>query len=405
MRRYWIAAVAAVALAHAALAQAGDGRVKIGILHDASGPYSHNQGAGDVVSVRLALEDFGKQVLGKDIEVVFADHQNKTDVGSAIARRWYDAENVDVIMGLGNSAVALAVQQLAREKDKIDIPIAASASSLTGKQCSPNAFHWVHDTYNVAASTARALTKSSSDTWYFITVDYAFGHALEADARKVVQQSGGKVIGRVLHPLFTPDLASFLFQAQGSGAKFIGLANAGADTVNSLKQAREFNIGRDGKQRLAALLFLITDVHGAGLEVAQGLVVTEAFYWDQNDETRAFSKRWSAGMKRPPTMYHAGTYSAVMHYLKAVKAAGTDDTKAVIAKMRELPINDFMGKNVRIREDGKVMRDMYVFEVKKPSESKGEWDVLKQIAVIPAQQASLPASESECPLLKNPRNK
>lgn len=395
MKLLGIAAFAVAAFAWAGLTPASDGRVKIGILHDASGPYSQNQGPGDVVSINLALQDFGKQVLGKDIEVLYADHQNKTDVGLAIARKWYDADDVDVIIGLGNSAVALAVQHLATEKNKINIAVAASASSLAGKQCSPNGFLWVHDTYNVAASTARALTKAGNNTWYFITVDYAFGHALEADARKLVEQSGGKVIGRVLHPLFTPDLSSFLLQAQGSGAKVIGLGNAGIDTVNSLKQAREFRI----KQKLAALLFLITDVHGAGLEVAQGLTVTEAFYWDQNDATRAFSRRWAAEMKRPPTMYHAGMYSAVMHYLRGVKAAGTDETGAVLAKMRELPVNDFMGKG-KIRADGHVMRDMYVFEVKKPSESKGEWDLLKQIAVIPAEQASMPASESECPLLK-----
>jgi branched-chain amino acid transport system substrate-binding protein len=400
MKLLQVVAFAAAAFAWTGLAQANDGRVKIGILHDASGPYSHNQGPGDVVSVKLALEDFGKQVLGKEVEVIYADHQNKTDVGLLIARRWYDAEDVDVIIGLGNSAVALAVQQLTKEKNKINISVAASASSLAGKQCSPNGFLWVHDTYNVAASTARALTKSGNDTWYFITVDYAFGHALYADGKKVVEQSGGKVVGRVLHPLFTQDLSSFLLQAQSSGAKVIGFANAGADTVNSLKQAREFGIGRNGKQKLAALLFLITDVHGAGLEVAQGLTVTEAFYWDQNDDTRAFSKRWSADMKRPPTMYHAGTYSALTHYLKAVKAAGTDETQAVLAKMRELPINDFMSKGVRIRADGHVMRDMYVFEVKKPSESTAEWDLMKQIAVIPAAQALSPVSESECTLLK-----
>ena len=400
MKRLRKTAIVCAALAYAGLAQAGDGRVKIGILHDASGPYSQNQGPGDVVSAKLALEDFGKQVLGKDIEIVFADHQNKTDVGTLIARRWFDVENVDVIMGLGNSAVALAVQQLAKEKNKIDIPIAASASSLTGKQCTTNGFHWVHDTYNLASSIARALTKSGGDSWYFVTVDYAFGQALEADAKKVVEQNGGKVVGRVLHPMFTPDLSSFLLQAKSSGAKIIGLSNAGIDTVNSLKQAREFGIGRDGKQKLAALLFLVTDVHGAGLDIAQGLTVTEAFYWDQNDETRAFSKRWQAEMKRPPTMYHAGTYSAINHYLKAVQAAGTDETDAVIAKMRELPINDFMTKNGKIRADGHVMRDMYVFEVKKPSELKGEWDLLKQIAVIPAEEASVPIAESECALLK-----
>ena len=399
--RHFACAVFVAAMAFAATpADASNGKIKIGVLHDASGPYSQNQGPGDVVAVRLALEDFGKQVLGQDIEVVYADHQNKTDVGTLVARRWYDVEDVDVIIGLGNSAVALAVQQLAREKNKINIPIAASASSITGKQCSPNGFHWVHNTYNLANSIARALTKAGGDSWYFVTADYAFGHALESDARKVVQETGGKVAGRVLHPAFTPDLSSFLLQARGSGAKVIGLANAGIDTVNSLKQAREFGIGRDGKQKLAALLFLITDVHGAGLDVAQGITTTEAFYWDQNDETRAFSKRWETDMKRPPTMYHAGTYSAVNHYLKAVKAAGTDETQAVIAKMREIPINDFMTKNGHIREDGHVMRDMYVFEVKTPSESKGPWDLLKQVAVIPAEEAAVPISESECPLLK-----
>jgi len=400
MRKLAMAALAAGAIGLAGPAGAADGKIKIGVLHDASGPYSQNQGPGDKVSVDLALEDFGKQVLGQDIEVVYADHQHKTDVATVIAREWYDKDGVDVVIGLGNSAVALAVQQLTEDKTKIDIVVAASASSITGEQCSPNGFQWVHDTYNIAASTARALVNEGDKKWFFITVDYAFGKALKADAAKVVEQTGGEVLGEVQHPFATPDLSSFLLQAKDSGADVIGLANAGVDTVNSLKQAREFGIGLDGQQRLAALLFLITDVHGAGLEIAQDLAVTLPFYWDMNDESRAFSERWMAEMKRPPTMYHAGMYSAVMHYLKAVDAAGTDETEAVLAKMRELPVNDMMTKNGSIRADGHVMRDFYVFQVKKPEESSGEWDVFKQISKISAEDAAVPESESACDLLK-----
>lgn len=400
MRKALSAALLASVVGFTGIAHAGDGKVKIGVLHDASGPYSQNQGPGDKVAVRLALEDYGQKVLGQDIEVVFADHQHKTDVSTVIAREWYDKDGVDVIMGLGNSAVALAVQQLTREKNKIDIVVSASASIITGDQCSPNGFQWVHDTYNVAASTARALTKAGKDKWFFITADYAFGHALQADAAKLVKQNGGEVLGDVRHPAFAPDLSSFLLQAKDSGAEVIGLANAGVDTVNSLKQARDFGIGRNDQQKLASLLFLITDVHGAGLDIAQGLTVTLPFYWDMNDETRNFSERWSAEMKRPPTMYHAGMYSAVLHYLKAVEAAGTDETEAVLAKMREIPVDDLMTKGGSIRADGHVMRDMHIFEVKKPEESTTEWDLLKQISTISAEDAAVPAAESNCSLLK-----
>lgn len=381
-------------------AQTANGAVKIGILHDASGPYKDNQGQGDVVAVNLALDDFGKQVLGKDVEVVFADHQHKSDIATGVARQWFDVGNVDVVMGLGNSAVALAVQQMTREKNKISIATAASSSELIGKSCSPNGFLWVHDTYSVATSAARALTKAGLDTWFFITADYAFGHALEKDAARIVEAEGGKVVGRVRHPTFVPDLSSYLLQAQASGAKVIGLANAGVDTVNSIKQAAEFKITGEGKQRIAAMLFLITDVKSTGLQAAQGLTVTLPFYWDLDDETRSFSSRFEKEMHRPPTMYHAGIYSAVMHYLKAVKAAGTDETEAVLKKMREIPINDMMTKNGRIREDGRVMRDMYLFEAKKPTESKSDWDLLKKTATISADDATSPLADSACPLVK-----
>jgi branched-chain amino acid transport system substrate-binding protein len=403
MRMSLVAALAAAALAwlpSTSNAQTGDHPVKIGILHDASGPYKDNQGMGDNVAVSIALEDFGKQLLGKDIQVVYADHQNKSDIAVNLARQWYDVDGVDVIMGLGNSAVALAVQQLAKEKHKIDIATAASSSDLIGKACSPTGFLWVHDTYAVATSAARALTKAGYNTWFFLTADYAFGHALERDAARIVEASGGKVLGNVNHPAFAPDLSSYLLQAQASGAKVIGLANAGVDTVNSIKQAAEFHITGDGKQRVAAMLFLITDVKSAGLEAAQGLTVTLAYYWDLDDQTRAFASRFEKEMHRPPTMYHAGLYSAVMHYLKAVKAAGTTDTSAVVAKMRELPINDMMTRNARIREDGRVMRNMYLFEAKKPSESKGDWDLLKKVGVVNAEDAAAPLSESECPSIK-----
>ena len=309
MRIKRIAALAVVTLLWApafSQAQSGNGAVKIGILHDASGPYKDNQGIGDNVAVNIALEDFGKQVLGKDIEVVYADHQHKPDIAVGIARQWYDVEGVDVVMGLGNSAVALAVQQLTREKDRINISTAASSSELIGKACSPNGFLWVHDTYAVATSAARALTKAGLDTWFFITADYAFGHALERDAARIVESQGGKILGRVRHPPFSPDLSSFLLQAQASGAKVIGLANAGVDTVNSIKQAAEFRITGDGKQRAAAMLFLITDVKSAGLQAAQGLTVTLAYYWDLDDAMRSFARRFEKEMHRPPTMYHAG---------------------------------------------------------------------------------------------------
>jgi branched-chain amino acid transport system substrate-binding protein len=332
---------------------------------------------------------------------VSADLQNKVDVGSAIARRWYDVDKVDAILGLGNSAVALAVQGIAQEKNKVAITTAAGSTELTGKSCSPNGIHWVYDTYALAKGTAMAMMKQGgANSWFFLTADYAFGHALEQDTASVVKKNGGTVLGSVRAPLNTSDFSSFLLQAQASKAQVIGLANAGADADNAIKAAADFGITAGG-QKLAGLLVLITDIHSLGLNTAQGLLFTEAYYWDQNDETRAFAKRFAERHGgKPPTMFQAGIYSAAMHYLKAVKAAGTDEALPVIAQMKKMPVNDFMTKNGTIREDGRMMRDMYLLQAKKPSESKSEWDLMKVVATIPADDAFRPLSESECPLVK-----
>lgn len=404
MKSFIAAAVSAaciVASTTCGYAQVSDDVVKIGVLGDMSGPYADIQGPGDVVAVKMAVEDFGGTVNGKPIEVVSADVQLKADVGSAIARRWYDVDKVDAIFGLGTSAVALAVQGIAQEKNKISIATSVGSTALTGKACSPNGIHWVYDTYALAKGTASAVIKQGGgDSWFFITADYAFGHALEQDTSAIVKQNGGKVVGTVRAPLNSSDFSSFLLQAQSSKAQVIGLANAGADTINTIKNAADFGIVAGG-QKLAGLLVLITDIHTLGLKTAQGLLFTEAYYWDQNDETRAFSKRFASRHGgKPPTMFQAGIYSAAAHYLKAVKAAGTDETKAVIAEMKKIPVNDFMTKNGSIREDGRMMRDMYLLQAKKPSESKGEWDLMNVVATIPAEQAFRPLSESECPLIK-----
>lgn len=382
-------------------AQVSDDVVKIGVLDDMSGPYADIQGPGDVVAVKMAVEDFGGKVNGKPIEVVSADVQLKADVGSAIARRWYDVEKVDAIFGLGTSAVALAVQAIAQEKNKVSIATSVGSTALTGKACSPNGIHWVYDTYALAKGTATAIMKQGGgDTWFFITADYAFGQSLESDTAAIVRQNNGKVLGSVRAPVNSSDFSSFLLQAQSSKAQVIGLANAGADTINAIKNASDFGIVAGG-QKLAGLLVLITDIHSIGLKDAQGLLFTEAYYWDQNDETRAFAKRFAERHGgKPPTMFQAGIYSAAMHYLKGIKASGTDEAKAVIAEMKKTPVNDFMTKNGSIREDGRMMRDMYLLQAKKPSESKSEWDLMKVVATIPAEQAFRPLSESECPLIK-----
>jgi branched-chain amino acid transport system substrate-binding protein len=383
----------------AASAQVSDDVVKIGVLNDQSGLFADLAGPGSVEAPRMAVADFGGTVLGKPIEVVGGDHQNKPDVGGALVRRWYDVDKVDVVLDIPNSGVALAVQQIAKEKNKLVIFSSAAVSDLTGKACSPNGIHWTFDSYALAKSTASSVVKQGGDSWFFLTVDYALGHTLERDASAVVKANGGKVVGSVKHPLNTSDFSSFVLQAQQSKAKVVAFANAGGDLVNSIKQAQEFGLFEAGQKPVGIMVFL-TDVHSLGLQGAQGLQLTASFYWDMNEETRAWSKRFFDKVKRMPTMPQAGVYTSVLHYLAAVKAAGTDESLAVAKKMREMPINDFMTKNGSIREDGRVLRDFYLFEVKTPSESKGPWDLSKLVATVPAEQAARPLSESDCPLVK-----
>jgi branched-chain amino acid transport system substrate-binding protein len=370
--------------------------VKIGILNDQSGVYADFGGKWSLEAARMAVADFGGKVLDRPIEIVTADHQNKPDVATTIARRWYEVDNVDAIMELTTSSVALAVQDLSKEKKKINIVTGAATTALTGKSCSPYGFHWAYDTHALAVGTGGALVENGGDTWFFLTVDYAFGYALESDTAKYVQSKGGKVVGSVRHPLNSSDFSSFILQGQASGAKVIGLANAGQDTINSIKQASEFGVTQGGKQRLAALLFTLAEVHGLGLKAAQGTVLTEAWYWDQNDETRAFAKRFMEKMGRMPNMIQAGTYSSVLTYLKAIKAAGTTETEAVAKKMHELPVDDVFTKGGKVLANGSMVHDMYLFQVKSPDESKGPWDYYKQLAKIPGAQAFETMEESGC---------
>jgi branched-chain amino acid transport system substrate-binding protein len=372
--------------------------LKIGVMDGFSGVYG-DLTIGEVEAMQLAVEDVGGKVLGRPVEILSADHQTKPDVGAAIARKWYDVDGVKMITGLGTSSVALAVRKISQEKGLIDINTGAASADLTGPACSATGAHWVYDTYALAHVTGEAMVKAGGDTWFFITADYAFGHALERDVSDVVKSAGGKVLGSVKSPFPTQDFSSFLLQAQSSKAKVIGLANAGQDTINSIKQAGEFGIVKGG-QKLAGLLVFATDVQSLTLPVAQGLVLTEAFYWDQNDETRAWTKRYRAKKDKLPSMLTAGVYSSTLHYLKAVQAAGTDDAKAVMAKMREMPVNDVMTKNGKLREDGRLVRDMYLFEVKSPSESKGKDDIYKLVASVPGDKAYRPLNDGKCPLIK-----
>jgi branched-chain amino acid transport system substrate-binding protein len=381
-----------------ALAQA-PAPLKIGVMDGFSGVYG-DLTAGEVEAMQMAIEDVGGKVLGRSVEILSADHQTKPDVGAQIARRWYDVDGVKMITGLGTSSVALAVRKVSQEKGLIDINTGAASADLTGPACSETGAHWVYDTYALAHVTGSAMVKAGGDSWFFLTADYAFGHALERDVTEVVKASGGKVLGGVKHPLSTQDFSSFLLQAQSSKAKVIGLANAGQDTINSIKQAGEFGIVKGG-QKLAGLLVFATDVQSLTLPVAQGLVLTESFYWDLNDETRAWTKRYRAKKDRLPSMLTAGVYSSTLHYLKAVQAAGTDDAKAVMAKMRELPVNDVMTKNGKLREDGRLVRDMYLFEVKAPADSKGKDDIYKLVATVPGDQAYRPLKEGKCPFVKD----
>jgi branched-chain amino acid transport system substrate-binding protein len=393
---------AALAVA-AGSALAQDKNVKIGVLTDNSGLYSDLGGAGSTLAAQMAIEDSGLAAKGWKIDLISADHQNKPDIATTIARQWIDVEKVDIFMDVLNSGVALAVNNLVKEKNSIMINTGAATSDLTNAQCSPNTIHWVYDTYMLANSTGQALVKAGGDTWYFLTADYAFGHALERDTTAVVLKSGGKVVGTVKHPLNSSDFSSFLLQAQASKAKIVGMANAGGDTTNTIKQASEFGIVAGG-QKLAGLLLFITDVHSLGLKVAQGLSFTETFYWDLNDGTRAFSKRFSERMKNKaqPSMVQAGVYSGLVHYFKTLDAMGGNphDGAKVVAKMKESPTDDALFGKGSIRADGRKIHPAYLFEVKKPSESKGPWDYYTLVGTTPADQAFRPLSESACPLVK-----
>jgi branched-chain amino acid transport system substrate-binding protein len=404
MHRWWASFVVAVLFGwgvSSASAQYQGGPIKIGVLNDQSGLYSDIAGMGSVWTAKKAVEDFGAAAKGMKVEIISADHLNKPDVGSNIARQWYDVEKVDAIADVPTSSVALAINEITREKNKVFLAVGPATSDLTGKACSPNTVHWIYDTWALANGTGNALVKQGGDTWFFLTADYAFGHALERDTEAVVIKSGGKVLGKVRHPFPGQDFSSFLLQAQASKAKVVGLANAGGDTINAIKQASEFGIVQGG-QKLAGLLIFITDIHSLGLKTAQGLVFTAPWYWDQNDTNRAFGKEYLAANRRMATYTVVGVYSSVIHYLRAVEALGShSDGKAVIAKMKELPTDDkLMGKG-SVRADGRKIHPMYLFEVKKPEESKGEWDYYKQLATIPADEAWRPIDQGDCPLVKH----
>src|SRR5215467_5518292 len=394
-----IAGVALAGSGGAASAQISDDVIRIGVLTDMSSLYADATGKGSLAAVQMAVADYGGKVKGKPVEVVSADHQNKPDIGVAIARNWYDNEKVDAIFDVPTSSVALPISALTREKNKININSGGGSSDITGPACSPNTVHWTYDTYALSNVAGKAMVKRGEDTWFFVTADYAFGQALERDAANVVKEAGGKVLGDVRHPLNSSDFSSFLLQAQASKAKVVALANAGGDTTNALKQAAEFGITQGG-QKMIALLQEITDTHALGIKATQGLIVTDGFYWDMNDETRAFSKKFMDKVGRMPTMIQAGLYSATMHYLKAIEAVGTDEAPKVMAQMRATPINDFFAQNGKIRVDGRMVHDMYLFEVKKPEESKGEWDLYKLLATIPGDEAFRPLDKGGCPLVK-----
>jgi branched-chain amino acid transport system substrate-binding protein len=381
-----------------AQAQSPGGAIRIGILNDQSGPYADFGGKTSVDAARMAAEDVGGKVLGGPIEIVIGDHQNKPDVASAVARRWFDIEGVSAIAELTNSAVALLVQQIAKEQGKITLATGPATTRLTNEDCSPTGFHWAFDTYSQAVGTARALVAEGGKSWFLLVADYAFGRQMASDLDKVVTANGGSIVGEARHPLNTADFSSFLLRAQSSKAQIIGLASAGADTINSVKQAAEYRIAAGG-QKLAGLVVVLSDIHALGLATANGLVFTTAFYWDRDEASRAWSKRFFERTGRMPGMVQAGTYSAVLHYLKAMAGAGTTDGKAVADKMRELPVDDFFAKG-RVREDGRMMHDMYLVEVKTPGESKAAWDYYKVLRSIPAEEVAQPLTESKCPLVK-----
>lgn len=398
--RAGLVGAALLAAAGTAAAQVPARGIKVGVLTDLSGVYTDLVGQGSIEAARMAVEDFGGTIDGKPITIVSADGQNKADVGASVARRWIDEENVDVIVDVPNTAIALAVQEITRAKNKVLLNTGSGSTVFTNKACSPTSFHWVYDSYAMANGTARSVVAEGGDSWYFLTADYTFGQSLERDASEIVRANGGKVLGSVRHPLSNSDFSSFLLQAQASGAKVIAFANGGADLINSIKQAHEFGVGSD-KQRLAAMVIFITDIHALGLKQAQGLLLTTGFYWDMDAQNRAWSERWAARMGgRKPTMLHAGVYSAVLHFLRSAKAANSVEGNVVADKMRELPIDDFFARNGSIRPDGRMIHDMYLAQVKTPAESRGPWDYLKIVRTIPAADAFQPLSRSECPLVR-----
>ncbi len=393
------ALAAASAHAQAPSPAISDDVVRLGLILDMSGVYADVTGKGSATAAEMAIADFGGTVLGKKVDLLVVDHQNKADIAAAKAREWYDTRNVDAIMDVAGSAPALAVLEVAREKKKIVVFSGPGTERITNDLCSPYSVHYTYDTWSLANTTARATVEQGGKSWYFLTADYAFGHTLQASATDVVKANGGTVLGASRHPLGSSDFASYLLQAQASKAQIVGLANAGGDTVNAIKAASEFGLTKGG-QKMAGLLLYINDIHAIGLDAAAGLTLTEAFYWDMNDQTRAWSQRYYDKLKKMPNMSQAGTYSSVMHYLKAVQAAGTDEPTAVMKQMKATPINDFFATNGRIREDGRMVHDMYLFEVKKPSESKRPWDYYKLVATLPGDQAFMPLSRSTCPLVK-----
>jgi branched-chain amino acid transport system substrate-binding protein len=387
------------ALTGATYAQQADTALKIGLLGDFQSVYSDIGGAGNVEATKMAIEEFGGTMFGKPIELITADVQNKADIAASLARKWYENEAVDMIIDMPTSATALAGMEMSKRFEKIMIVTDAASSDITGKSCSPYTVHWTYDTYANAHTVGSAIVKTGGDTWYFITADYLFGHSIERDTGDVVRAAGGKVVGSARVPLNNADFSSFLLQAQASKAKIIGLANGGADTINTIKQAAEFGIVAGG-QNLAGIVMFISDIHSLGLKLAQGLIITEAYYWDLNDRTRAFGKRFFDRMKKMPTMNQAATYSATLHYLNAVKAAGTKETKAVLEKMRATPVRDAFTDNGVLREDGRMVHSMFLLQVKKPEESKAPWDYYKVLAEVPGDEAFRPLKDGGCPLVK-----
>lgn len=394
--------IAAVLLASTSLATAqnlSDGVVRIGVLNDQTGTYADFGGLTSVEAARMAVEDFGAEGKGMKVEVIAADHQNKPDVASALARRWFDVDGVDAIADLTNSAVAIAVNTIGKEQGKVTLMTGPATTRLTNEDCSPTGFHWAFDTYSQSVGTASSILEQGKKSWFLLTADYAFGHQMAAELTRVVEAGGGKVAGSVNHPLGSPDFSSFLLQAQSSGAEIVGLANAGTDTINAIKQAGEFGIAQGG-QNLAGLVIVISDVHALGLETAQGLLATTAFYWDRDDASREWSKRFHERTGRMPGMVQAGTYSSVLHYLRAIEAAGTDDGATVAAKMKETPVDDFFAPGGEVRADGRLIKEMYLVQVKTPAESSGPWDYYNVLRTIPSTDAAQPLAQSACPHVK-----